>query len=92
MKKWLNRDLKQIWFLPRYGMIGLVKIYQKTLSPDHGFLKVLFPYGCCRFQPTCSEYAVQALKKYGLVRGSIKSIWRVLRCNPCSRGGKDPVR
>ncbi len=44
----------------------------------------------CRYVPTCSEYSIQALQKYGLLKGTAKSIWRVLRCNPFSKGGYDP--
>ncbi len=46
----------------------------------------------CRFQPSCSEYAIKALERYGVVRGSGMAIWRVLRCNPWNPGGYDPVR
>lgn len=45
--------------------------------------------GHCRFQPTCSEYAVEALHKYGAVKGSVKSIWRIVRCNPWGGCGHD---
>lgn len=78
--------------LPRYIAINIIKIYQKTLSLDHGFLKFLRPYGFCRFQPTCSEYAIKALEKYGFWRGGFKAVWRVLRCNPWNKGGHDPVK
>ncbi|MBE6384307.1 MAG: membrane protein insertion efficiency factor YidD [Lentisphaerae bacterium] len=64
-------------------MILLVKIYQRWISP-------LFP-PCCRFYPTCSHYAVEALRTYGIVRGLTLSLWRILRCNPWCRGGYDPV-
>jgi len=63
--------------------VSLIKIYQKFISP-------LFPPSC-RYFPTCSEYSVQAINKYGVVKGLIKSIWRILRCNPFSKGGYDPV-
>jgi len=46
----------------------------------------------CRYEPTCSEYAAQAIEKYGCVRGVGMGIWRILRCNPWSAGGEDPVR
>jgi len=46
----------------------------------------------CRFYPTCSEYAIDAINKYGVLKGSIKAIYRVLRCNPFNNGGYDPVR
>lgn len=58
--------------------------YKKYLSP--------FLPRSCRFEPTCSEYAREALRKYGLWRGLLLSLWRVLRCNPYSRGGYDPVK
>lgn len=55
--------------LPRNMVIFFIKIYQKTFSLDHGPLKKFFPYGGCRFTPTCSEYGIQAFKKYGVIRG-----------------------
>jgi putative membrane protein insertion efficiency factor len=82
--------LTVIWKIPRNLAIGLVWFYQKTLSPDHSkIMKVIFPNGYCRYTPTCSEYAKLAIKKYGFIHGTIKSIWRVFRCNPWSRGGCD---
>ena len=45
----------------------------------------------CRFYPTCSEYAVQAITKYGALKGGAKATWRILRCNPFNKGGIDPV-
>lgn len=75
--------------LPKKPIIWLIKLYQKTLSPDHGPLKARFPHGYCRFYPTCSEYSYQVIKKRGLSIGLIKSIWRILRCNPWNKGGVD---
>lgn len=69
--------------LPRAGLVLLVRIYQVTLGPVLG--------GRCRFLPTCSEYAVEALRKHGAVRGSLMAAWRLLRCHPFSKGGYDPV-
>lgn len=66
-----------------------IRIYQKTLSYDHGPMKVFYPYGFCQFYPSCSEYAVRAIEKYGVVRGAGKGVWRVLRCHPWSQGGVD---
>jgi hypothetical protein len=63
-------------------LLLLIALYQRTLSP------LLGP--CCRFEPSCSAYAAEALKKHGLLRGMAKSIWRVLRCNPLCKGGYDP--
>jgi uncharacterized protein len=45
----------------------------------------------CKFVPTCSEYAVEAVERFGIVRGGLMTLWRVLRCNPFARGGVDPV-
>ena len=67
-----------------------IRLYQKTISPDHGFGAILHPGGVCRYRPTCSEYSYQAIEKYGLFKGGIKSMWRILRCNPWSKGGWDP--
>jgi putative membrane protein insertion efficiency factor len=63
--------------------VFFIRVYQKIISP-------LFP-SSCRFYPTCSEYAVQAFTKYGVTKGLLKSIWRILRCNPFNKGGYDPV-
>jgi len=73
-------------------VIELIKVYQKTFSPDHGLFKFKFPLGYCRFQPTCSVYALEAYKKYGFLIGSAKTVWRLLRCNPFNKGGYDPVK
>lgn len=75
----------------KHYVIKMLKIYQKTLSFDHGFMKNFFPGGWCRYTPTCSEYAIQAVAKYGIIKGGLKAVWRVLRCNPFSKGGHDPV-
>ena len=82
----------QIKYYLRYLIIKIIKFYQKTLSFDHGLLKHIFPFGYCRFRPTCSDYTIKAIEKYGLIGGGIKSIWRVLRCNPWNKGGWDPVK
>ena len=62
---------------------GALKLYKGMISP------LLGPR--CRFQPTCSEYFVEAIRKKGLIVGTLKGIWRILRCNPFCRGGYDPV-
>jgi putative membrane protein insertion efficiency factor len=73
-------------------VLKIIKLYQKTLSLDHGPLAPFYPFGWCRFKPTCSEYAIQAIEKYGIVKGGVLAAKRVLRCNPFSRGGYDPVK
>lgn len=77
---------------PKIIILKLIKIYQKTLSFDYGWFKSLYPYGYCRYYPTCSEYSYQAINKYGIIKGGILSFWRLLRCNPWSKGGDDPLK
>lgn len=72
-------------------LLRMIKIYQATLSFDHGIPRMFFPGGYCKFQPTCSDYAYMAIEKHGVIRGGLKGTWRVLRCNPFSHGGHDPV-
>ena len=79
-------------YYPRYFFVQIIKIYQKTLSFDHGLFAFLFPNGYCRFRPTCSEYSIQAINKYGIIKGGMLSLWRVLRCNPWNKGGWDPLK
>ncbi len=77
---------------PTVIILRLIKFYQKFLSPDHGILfSHLYPYGCCKFYPTCSQYTYQALSRYGLAKGGWLAIKRVFRCNPLSLGGTDEV-
>lgn len=64
-------------------LVLLVRLYQVTLGPFLG--------GQCRYHPTCSHYAVQALKEHGPVRGSLLTLRRIARCHPFARGGYDPV-
>lgn len=68
--------------LPARGLVFAVRAYQCWVSP------LLGP--SCRFTPTCSDYAVQAVKKYGAARGALKAAGRVCRCHPLSAGGVDP--
>lgn len=76
----------------RLGALRLIRFYQRTLSLDHGPLKEHFPNGYCKYHPTCSEYGYQAIEKYGIIYGGAKTAWRILRCNPWSSGGHDPVK
>lgn len=81
-----------LWYLPRNVVIFFIKGYQGVFSHDHGLgdsNKNNFPFGYCRYTPTCSEYGIEAIKKYGLLYGGLKALWRVLRCNPWSKGGYD---
>ena len=68
-------------------MINIIKFYKKHLSI---FFK---KYGVnCKYSPTCSEYAILAYEKYGFIRGTILSIKRIIKCNPFSKGGYDPLK
>lgn len=72
-------------------ILALIKIYQKTISPDHGIFSV-GKQRVCRFYPTCSQYTYEAIEEHGLLRGVCLGVWRILRCNPFSKGGHDPVK
>ena len=66
------------------GLITIIRFYQQYLSALKGGTT-------CRFVPTCSAYAIEAITKYGALKGSALALWRILRCNPFSKGGYDPV-
>ncbi len=68
--------------LPGRLLIRLIRFYQVWISP------VIGPR--CRFEPTCSEYFIQAIHKYGFLRGTLRGLWRICRCNPWNSGGFDP--
>ncbi len=67
----------------KYIGIFFVTLYQKFISP-------LKP-PCCRFRPTCSQYAIESFREWGFIAGFALTVWRILRCNPFSKGGDDPV-
>ena len=71
------------WYLPKTWLIGLVRLYQRHISSRTA--------PTCRFTPTCSAYAVEALERHGALLGTALTVWRVLRCNPLCKGGYDPV-
>ena len=64
-------------------LLAMLRFYKRSISP-------LLP-NACRFTPTCSEYAMEAIQKHGVLKGTGLAIWRVLRCNPFCKGGYDPV-
>jgi hypothetical protein len=77
-----RRTVDLVVGLPSLVLIGLVRVYQLTLSPIIGRQ--------CRFEPTCSRYFIGAVQKHGAVRGAARGIWRICRCHPFHPGGYDP--
>lgn len=71
----------------KYVLMGLIRLYQILLSP---FVNWRGPV--CRYEPSCSHYGYEAVKTHGAIKGGGMTVWRVLRCNPWSSGGYDPVR
>lgn len=71
------------WIRPKNWLIGLIHLYQRHISSRTA--------AACRFIPTCSAYAAEAIDRFGAVRGGALALWRILRCHPLCRGGYDPV-
>src|SRR6187401_995391 len=70
--------------LPQTALLGAIRLYQLTLSRA-------MPINTCRFYPSCSRYGFEAIRRHGVIKGSLLAGWRVLRCNPFNPGGFDPV-
>ena len=68
---------------PKRMLLWLIRFYRVSISPLHP--------ACCRFTPTCSQYAMEAVEKYGAVKGGYLAVRRILRCHPFHKGGYDPV-
>lgn len=64
-------------------LVALVRFYRGAISPHFR--------SCCRYTPTCSQYAIEALERFGAMKGTILAVWRILRCNPFCGSGYDPV-
>jgi len=76
--------MKKISNLIKKILIGMIRFYRNYLSG-------LKRYATCKYYPTCSQYAIEAIEKYGAIKGGFLAIYRILRCNPFSKGGYDPV-
>ncbi len=79
----LRDAVRSIPLIPRNLVLGFLTAYRKVISPLYGDV--------CAYYPSCSAYAVGAVQQHGAVRGALLSAWRILRCNPWSRGGVDDV-
>lgn len=84
LEKKKNKKINIISNVGKKVLIFILRMYKRHTS------RILPP--SCRFYPTCSMYAIEAIEKYGIFKGGLKAILRILRCNPFSRGGYDPVR
>jgi putative membrane protein insertion efficiency factor len=88
----MTRIFKILFKLPRFFVLNLFKVYMRTFSPDHGWLKSFYPFGYCRFWPSCSVYSFKAVEKYGVFRGVYLACRRIFRCNPWNKGGIDELK
>ena len=79
-----NKSRHYAWWNPLYWLaLGIIRFYRKFISP--------MKTPCCRFLPTCSEYALEAFRRHGFLKGLFLSVRRIFRCNPFGKGGFDPV-
>ena len=78
----MRNALATLLGLPASLLILAVRLYQRTLSPDHGLLRHWYPHGFCRHEPTCSQYAVEVLQKRSLPVALMLIVKRVVSCNP----------
>lgn len=76
--------MKTIKELLKKAVVFMIRTYQLTLSPR-------FSHGACRYTPTCSQYALEAVEIHGVFKGSLLALLRIMRCNPLFKGGYDPV-
>ena len=75
--------MRHLRSLPKQILLWLIRFYRASISP--------MKPACCRFMPTCSQYALEAVEKYGAVKGGYLALRRILRCHPFHKGGYDPV-
>ena len=75
--------MRHLRSVPKRALLWMIRFYRAALSPLHP--------ACCRFVPTCSQYALEAVEKYGALKGGWLALRRILRCHPFHKGGYDPV-
>jgi len=73
-----------VWLLPRNLVIGFILVWRKLISPLYGDV--------CRYYPSCSGYGLGSFQQHGVISGFIRTLWRIIRCNPWSPGGVDEVK
>jgi len=79
----MRAALLTIWYLPRNACVAILRVYRAVISPLYGDV--------CRYYPSCSGYALEAIQQHGVVKGVALGTWRILRCHPWARGGIDDV-
>lgn len=75
--------MRRLEFIMKKIFVFIIKFYQKYISP--------MKRTRCPYTPSCSQYGLEAIEKYGVIKGGWLAVWRILRCNPFSKGGYDPV-
>lgn len=80
----IRRGFEFLWLVPRNAVIIFILVWRKLISPLYGDV--------CRYHPSCSAYGLAAFQQRGAVIGTMVTAWRILRCNPWSNGGVDPVK
>jgi putative membrane protein insertion efficiency factor len=87
-----RKVLATVLRLPATVSIGLIRVYQKTISPDHGFIRHFFPHGYCPHQPTCSEYAIKSLVERPWLIAVGLIIGRIVSCNPWTKPSDERLK
>ncbi len=87
--------MRNVWhaigLAPRRSVVWLITLYQQTLSPDHGALKALHPYGFCRHEPTCSAFAIRTIAERGCILGGLLTVRRLLSCHPWQKLSNEKI-
>lgn len=78
----MHKTIYAVWLLPRQSLAFFIAVYQRTISPDHGPLRVFYPYGFCRHEPTCSEHGRRVILERGTIIGCCLLIQRLCSCHP----------
>ncbi len=92
MQSRFRKALATVFLLPAIASVAVIRLYQRTLSPDHGPMRHLYPHGCCRHEPTCSNYAIHALKTRSFPVAIFLTAKRIFRCNPWTRVSDEKMK